>query len=328
MEVHLIDHPSYANWVLSPSHPTQGRRYVAATAVLEQLAAEGQLQLTHHQSLAATPEQLHQVHAPHYVRRVLEDGVSGEWTDSRPDLAEIAAHFFGGTMLAQPLLAAGAKLVVHLPGAKHHAMADRSSGFCVFADFAALAKSLAADGKRVACLDVDLHHGDGTEELTRTDSSILTFSIHQGGLFPGTGAVREDDLVNQVHNRPLDPGHGDAELVVAVQEFVDLAKEFDADVLLLAVGGDGHAADPLGSLEYTESGLATALSLVRHNFPETPVVMGGAGGYRPDDYTPSMWVHAIAALAGIDEEQIASIGILDRVLESVRSRAHNQVTDN
>ena len=324
MEVHLIDHPSYGSWVLSPTHPTQGRRFEAATSVLRQLAAEGQLQLREHESVAATVELLHEVHAPHYVRRVLEDGISGEWAGSRPDLAEIASRFYGGTLMAEGLVADGAKLVVHLPGAKHHAMAEHSSGFCVFADFAALARRFAATGKRVACLDVDLHHGDGTEELTRTEPGILTFSVHQGGLFPGTGAEREDNHVQHVHNRPLAAGDGDAELVVAVQEFVDLAKAFNADVLLLAVGGDGHSADPLGSLEYSEAGLVTALSLVRHAFPETPVVMGGAGGYRPDDYTPSMWVHAVATLAGHEAAEIEGFNILDRVRETVRSRAHNE----
>ena len=328
MEVHLINHPSYGSWVLAPSHPTQGRRFEAATSVLRQLAAEGQLQLREHESVAATAEQLHEVHAPHYVRRVLEDGISGEWSGSRPDLAEIATRFYGGTLLAEGLVADGAKLVVHLPGAKHHAMSDRSSGFCVFADFAALARRFAAAGKRVACLDVDLHHGDGTEELTRAEPNILTFSVHQGGLFPGTGAEREDDHSQHVYNRPLAAGDGDAELVVAVQEFVDLAKAFNADVLLLAVGGDGHAADPLGSLEYSEAGLAMALSLVRNAFADTPIVMGGAGGYRPDDHTPSMWVHAVAALAGREGADIEGLNILERVHESVRVGAHTDSSND
>lgn len=323
MEVHLIDHPSYLRWVLSPTHPTQGRRFAAAGSVLRQLAAEGQLLLREHRSVAATPEQLTEVHSAQYVRRVLDDGICGEWMGSRPDLAAIASYFFGGTLQAEDLVNQGAQLIVHLPGAKHHAMADHSSGFCVFADFAALARRFASAGKRVACLDIDLHHGDGTEQLTRTAPDILTFSVHQGGLFPGTGVEHEDDSVNHVHNRPLAAGDGDAELVVAVQEFVDLARDFRADVLLLAVGADGHSADPLGSLEYSEEGLVTALSLVRSAFPTTPIVMGGAGGYRPDDYTPSMWVHAVAALAAISEPEIAAMQILNRVHETVRSGAHN-----
>ena len=317
MRINLVGHPTYGQWVLRPNHPTQGRRYTTTTSVLEGLSAEGAIELARFESPEVDRADLARVHTPAYIQRVLDDGVSGEWNDDRLDLAAIAGRFFSGTQLAGEIADQGELLVANLAGAKHHAMADRSSGFCVFADFAALARRWADEGLKVACLDIDVHHGDGTEELTADLANVLTFSVHQRGIFPGTGSEREDDRERHVHNRPLDAGDGDAELVAAVAEFCAVATDFGADRVLIAVGGDGHYADPLGSLEYTEAGVAKALSQVRAAFPATPIIFGGAGGYRPDDYTPSMWVHSLLALAGVSESAIEELGILNRVQEVV-----------
>lgn len=318
MKINLICDSRYRNWVFDPTHPTQGRRFTTAEQVLDELAAAGSVELVKHPSRPATAAELGRLHTPGYIAEVMEAGLSGEWAGSRPEMAELASLFLGGTMRAVELALAGELTVAHLPGAKHHARAERSSGFCVFADFATAATVLADEhGRRVAVLDIDVHHGDGTEELTRDHRGILTFSVHQGGIFPGTGRFREDDLERHVHNRPLPAGAGDDELVVAVQEFVDVAKDFGTDFVMLAAGADGHAADPLGELRYSEDGFAHAVGLLRAAFPDAPIVMGGAGGYRPDDHTPGMWLHALCALAGHGEREIASLGLLDRVAEVV-----------
>lgn len=314
MFINLVCDPSYRNWVFSPTHPTQGRRFTTTEQVLDELAAAGQIALTKHAGRLATNAELERVHTPEYIKQVLAEGQCGEWVGSRPEMADLACRFVGGTMTAAEIALAGEHTVVHLPGAKHHAMADRSSGFCVFADFAAAADWLTKEhGRKVAILDIDVHHGDGTEALTKGNPSILSFSVHQGGIFPGTGAVREDDRVQHVYNRPLPAGAGDDELVVATQEFVDVSREFGADFLLVAAGADGHCEDPLASLTYSEGGFAHAVGLLRAGFPDTPTLLGGAGGYRPDDYTPSMWLHAILALAGKTDQEIANLDLLARV---------------
>ena len=88
----------------------------------------------------------------------------------------------------ESLLNNEADLAIHLPGAKHHAQYDHSSGFCVFNDFAIAADIATKDhGLKVAIIDIDAHHGDGVENLTRENPSVLTFSIHESGIFPGTG---------------------------------------------------------------------------------------------------------------------------------------------
>ena len=316
--IHIIQNPNAQNWVLGENHPTQGRRFLHATEVLAELAGEQIVQISESQARAATVAELSLVHTPDYISRILDHHICGEWDHKRrPDLAQLAAEFAGGTMVAAEALLDGALLAVNYPGAKHHAQRDHSSGFCVFADFAMTAKYLAdTHGKRIAILDVDAHHGDGTENLTRDDNRILTFSIHEGQLFPFSAT--EYEASPSVHNRPFAAGAGDDELVVAVQDFVDVAKVFQPDIILIAAGGDGHSYDPLSNLEYSEAGFAHCGELIRANFPETPVLLGGAGGYRPDDHTPSMWLHMTLALAGYSENEITELKLNERV-ERVRA---------
>ena len=314
MKIQCIHEPDYANWVLGQTHPTQGRRFNNAVEVLQQLDAEGILDVQVQQGRRATIEELATVHTAQYIEQIETQHSCPEWrSEARPDLADLANRFFGGTLVAAELLRQGNKLAVHLPGAKHHAMVDRSSGFCVYADFAAAALGLANEGHKVAILDIDAHHGDGTEVLTSDNPNVMTFSVHQRGIFPGTGIDNLNDPILQVFNRPLERGDGDAHLVVAVQEFVDLCLDFEPAFIFVACGGDGHKEDPLASLEFTETGVAIALGLVRTAFPDTGILFGGAGGYRPDDFTPAMWLSGILALSGMSEVAIRGCELIERV---------------
>ena len=243
----------------------------------------------------ATIEELSLVHEASYLTSVTEDYLCSEWSGHRGDLAKLAQKFAGGTLVALDALLDGSTLTaIHLPGAKHHAQYDRSSGFCVFADFAIAAKVAAAKGLKVAILDVDAHHGDGTENLCLDDLNIMTFSVHEAGIFPGTGLV--DSPESQAYNNPLARGAGDEELVSAVSRFNQVASEFAPDVIFVAAGADGHELDPLSGLQYSAGGMWLAMSNLREAFPSTPVLMGGAGGYRPDDASPQMWDNTVDAL--------------------------------
>lgn len=294
----LVHSDAYADWVFSTSHPTQGRRFMHARERL--LAAASSTGVTVAQLASdrlVEADELAVVHSPAYVQQVLEAGECGEWAGSRPDLAAITRRMCGGTLLAMDALLAGASLTaVHFAGAKHHAQRDRSSGFCVFADFALAARGAVARGARVAILDVDAHHGDGTEALTRDEPEILTFSIHDGTIFPGTGHA--DASEEHVYNQPLAAGSGDAELLAGVERFLLLCNEFRPDVIMIAMGADGLEGDPLSTLRYSIEGLAGAVRSVRCAWPAVPMLLGGAGGYRPDDLTPDAWVAmALAAVA-------------------------------
>lgn len=290
----LVHDPKYQNWIFDSAHPTQGRRFEIAKQEIVRKAAKTQLvQLEIIAPRAATEQELLQVHTLDYINTVLIKGESGEWAGSKPELAELAQLFTGGTLVALEALIKGVStLSVNLAGAKHHAMQNYSSGFCVFNDFAIAAKIAQQHGYKVAIFDLDAHHGDGTEELLRTEP-ILTYSVHDATIFPGTG-MRSDP--NQlVFNKPLAAGAGDKELDSAVSEFIEAAQKFGATMIFIACGADGHALDPLSTLNYSVNGIASAVAQIRSSFLEIPMLIGGAGGYQPDTFTPEIWSNAVLA---------------------------------
>ncbi len=194
---------------------------------------------------------LEAVHTQEYVRQALT-GHNGEWSGQRPELGASAAHMFAGTVQLVHAVRAGEVRIGFSPqGAKHHAMADRGSGFCVFNDMAWAAQDFAALGKRVLYVDLDAHHGDGVEALTRANPLVMTCSVHDRTIFPGTGHADQPDLL--VYNHPLAAGSGDEELL-SVKAVVQRGRAWRPDVLLIAIGADGHATDPLSSLQYTYDG--------------------------------------------------------------------------
>jgi acetoin utilization deacetylase AcuC-like enzyme len=165
----------------------------------------------------------------------------------------------------------------------------------VFADFALAAGIATKDfTKKVAIFDFDAHHGDGTENLTAENPNILSYSIHEKGIFPGTGNSSIPEKF--VYNFPLgdqegegDIGKGDEALQKGVAEFGRLADEFNTDLIFIAAGADGHEQDPLSSLQFTIAGYKAAAKYLRKMFPNTPILVGGAGGYLPDSRTPEVW---------------------------------------
>jgi acetoin utilization deacetylase AcuC-like enzyme len=308
----LVHSDEYANWVFDTQHPTQGRRFMKARERLFALALEAGVTVREVESdLLPGPANLELVHDPGYVHDVLVAGRSNEWSGPRPDLGVLASRMAGGSLVAlEELLTGRALTAVNFAGAKHHAQRDRSSGFCVFADFALAARTAVTRGRRVAILDIDAHHGDGTENLLGDVDEVLTFSAHDRTIFPGTG--REDDAPRHVFNEPLAAGSGDDELLAGVERFIALATDFGADVVLIAMGADGHATDPLSTLQYSVEGMVAAVRTVRRAFPEMPILLGGAGGYQPDDVTPEVWAR-MALAAGA------------RPLASVQSQAQSSV---
>jgi acetoin utilization protein AcuC len=122
----------------------------------------------------------------------------------------------------------------------------------------------------------------------------MTFSIHEKGIFPGTG--NEDQEVKKVFNFPLPAtgldgglGKGDIALTYGVNLFLQRAQEFNPDLIFIACGADGHQEDPLSSLQYSVAGYASVAEQIRKVYPDMPILMGGAGGYLPDSRTPEVW---------------------------------------
>ena len=281
------------DWRLAPDHPTNPVRAKLAVEALQ----DRQVPLVVEPITWQLSGELEQVHTADYVRRTLVDGSNAEWQGCRPDLGAVAAHMFAATVQLVQAVGDGRVQVGFSPqGAKHHAMADRGSGFCVFNDLAWAAKHFAAQRKRVLYVDLDAHHGDGVEALTRDDPGVMTCSVHDSTIFPGTG--HEDEPDRRVHNFPLARGAGDDELLASVAAIVRLAEQWQPDVVLVAIGADGHVTDPLSSLRYSYEGYAEAARRLGAMAAghRAPVLMGGAGGYQPLTHTPAVWATFVAEL--------------------------------
>lgn len=283
--------PEFANWNLGPTHPTKGIRYVHATTRIDELADGQGVAVRTVAPRPATREELALVHGEAYIASVLDSGDCPEstWSEPRPDLSLLAQLMAGGTLTALESLARGESLTaVNLPGAKHHAQRNSSEGFCVFGDLA-IAAELVTRGrvgswKRVAIFDFDVHHGDGTEALLLENPNALTYSVHRYGIYPGTGERSMPE--KQAYNFAMKAGDGNAELLAATDEFCALTAEFGAGIIFIAGGADGHVSDPLGGIDgggirFTVDGYRAAMTKLRQQFPTTPILFGGAGGYVP-----------------------------------------------
>lgn len=296
MEDAIIVHsPNYANWIFDATHPTQGRRFLHGRNQIILKSQDRRLNIDEVEPEMPHTDDLLLVHDPIYIHDVTIKGLCDEWEGARHDLGDLAKLFVGGTLTALDcLIEEKTKLAIHLPGAKHHAMRDYASGFCIFGDFAIAATKVTNMGKKVAIFDCDAHHGDGTEELLRDNKNAMTFSVHQYGIFPGTGLT--NDWENAALNFPLVEGTGDEGLDMASESFIEAAKAFQPDYIFIACGADGLGADPLSGLDYTVEGYANTMKKIRSQFPNMPILFGGAGGYLPDSGTPNAWSEAALAL--------------------------------
>jgi len=178
-----------------------------AAELLREYAPEAGLEIAEIEADYFPPfEVLQYAHTRKYIEQVLLDGESGECEGTRRDLGATALRMAGGTILAAEALLQGRALTaVNFAGAKHHAMVDHSSGFCAFSDLAITARHVLRSDRtifcpvtksmqrvaRIAILDIDAHHGDGTEKLLIDTGRVLSFSVHEAGIFPGTGKDKD-----------------------------------------------------------------------------------------------------------------------------------------
>ncbi len=240
-------------------------------------------------------------------------GLGAEDCPIFPDLWDYALWAVGATLTGARLILDGKAGIAFNPsGGYHHALAGKAGGFCYLNDIVLACRLLADAGKRVFCLDLDVHQGNGQQEAFYEDPRVFTVSLHESGktLYPWAG---HEDEIGEGPGRGCNvnlpfPADTDDELYgAAFREIVPpLLGAFHPDVIVLELGMDVLATDPLAHLMMTNNAFADLLPLVLA--PGVPILATGGGGYHPDN-TARSWALLWSILCGLEPDPDLSIGM-------------------
>jgi acetoin utilization deacetylase AcuC-like enzyme len=294
--VGLVFFPAF-DWAISPDHPEREERLLYTR---DQIAEEGLLDvegIQEYRPLIASDADICRAH-------ICVPTVNSVVTQSH----RIAA---GGSMLAADLVLEGkadrAFALLRPPG--HHAMriVHGSRGFCNVNNEAIMVehiRSVYGADKRIAIVDTDAHHADGTQDIFYNDPGVLHISLHQDGrtLYPGTGFANERGgpaAYGMTINVPLPPGTGDPGMLYVMDHLVlPILRDWQPDLIVNAAGQDNHYTDPLTSMSFTAQGYARLTKML------APDIVVLEGGYSIEGALPYVNLGILLALAGMDTSAV------------------------
>lgn len=338
----FLYHDDYLGYNFGPNHPLRPERYKDTFELLKKLGVFDE-KVKHYRPGHASEEDLMLVHSQEYIRMVKMQCETGKGyldygdTPARKGVYEASCAKVGGSILGADLIMRGdVEHAFNVGGGLHHATRDSAAGFCVFNDVAIAARHLQHRHglKRIAIIDVDGHHGDGTQ-WTFYEEPILTISLHRyGGFYPGTGSVDEigeGKGKGYSVNVPLPTGTFDEAYLEAFNEIVPpLIEKYEPEILLNQFGVDTHYRDPLVGLSLTTKSyveVSSTLHKLAHKISDGRLLVFGGGGYEPSNVS-RCWALMFVTVAEVkpkDEEMYE--GLFDRdaeaqnpeILEKVRS---------
>ena len=289
MSTLLFTHPSFQRHEVPPGHVERPGRYAAVEKALEGGEFDA---LERRTAPLVSAEQIERVHSGRF-RQVVDDNAPQSGlaqfdadTFMGPSSLEAARRGAGGAVAAVDAVFAGeannAFVAARPPG--HHAEPERAMGFCFFNNAAIAALHARAHGaRRVAVVDFDVHHGNGTEAALWHDEDAFFASSHEWPQYPGTGRQTDRGAYDNIHNAPLTTGEdGQAFRRVWGERLLPALSDFDPDLIVISAGFDGHAADPLGGLSLLETDYAwitDELLAVANDKAEGRLISVLEGGY-------------------------------------------------
>ncbi len=310
MSVLILTHPSSHAHVTPPGHPERVARIETIDRVLASAAYAG---LPRAEAPAASDDQIERAHDPAYVEMITARAPAEGWasldpdTHMCPDSLEAARHAAGSSIAAVEAVVEGAHRAAFCAARPcgHHAERDRAMGFCLFNNVAIGARhALDALGVgKLAIVDFDVHHGNGTQDIFWSEPRVMFASSHQMPLYPGSGASHETGVGN-IFNAPLGPMSGGSEMRVAYEGIVFPAlRAFDPGLVMISAGFDAHRDDPLANLNWgsEDFGWVTAgICKIAAECCEGRVVSTLEGGYDLDGLASAVHAHLDALIAHVE----------------------------